>query len=67
MRNGAMTNALVVRKERLPRSQFNLRAARYVRMSTEYQQYSIENQVAVIGAYAQVHQLSIVRTYRTRS
>jgi DNA invertase Pin-like site-specific DNA recombinase len=40
------------------------RAAQYVRMSTDYQRYSIENQAAVIGAYAQAHDLSIVRTYR---
>jgi DNA invertase Pin-like site-specific DNA recombinase len=33
-------------------------------MSTDYQRYSIENQAAVIAAYAQLHQLSIVRTYR---
>jgi DNA invertase Pin-like site-specific DNA recombinase len=33
-------------------------------MSTDYQRYSIENQAAVIAAYAQLHDLSIVRTYR---
>jgi DNA invertase Pin-like site-specific DNA recombinase len=33
-------------------------------MSTDYQRYSIENQAAVIAAYAQAHDLSIVRTYR---
>lgn len=33
-------------------------------MSTDYRRYSIENQAAVIAAYAQVHNLSIVRTYR---
>jgi DNA invertase Pin-like site-specific DNA recombinase len=41
-----------------------LRAAQYVRMSTDHQQYSIANQAVVIAAYAQLHQLSIVRTYR---
>lgn len=41
-----------------------LRAAQYVRKSTAYQRYSIKNQAVVIAAYAQVHQLSIVRTYR---
>jgi DNA invertase Pin-like site-specific DNA recombinase len=41
-----------------------LRAEQYVRMSTDYQQYSIENQAVVIGAYAQLHKLSIIRTYR---
>lgn len=40
------------------------RAAQYVRMSTDRQQYSIEHQAAVIAAYAQTHQLMIIRTYR---
>jgi hypothetical protein len=43
-----MTNALVVHTKRLPQSQKALRAAQYVRMSTDYQQYSIENQAVVI-------------------
>lgn len=59
-----MANALVVRKTQLPRSKANLGAAQYVRMSTDYQRYSIENQAAVIATYAKVHQLSIIRTYR---
>jgi DNA invertase Pin-like site-specific DNA recombinase len=59
-----MANALVVHKDRLPRSLKNLRAAQYVRMSTDFQQYSIENQAVAIAAYAQLHNLSIVRTYR---
>src|SRR5713226_4102167 len=62
--SGTMANALVVHKDRLPQSQKILRAAQYVRMSTDYQRYSIENQAAVIAAYAQLHKLSIVRTYR---
>jgi hypothetical protein len=53
-----MANALVVHKDRLPQSQKLLHAAQYVRMSTDYQQYSIENQAAVIAAYAQLHKLS---------
>jgi len=32
-------------------------------MSTDYQRYSIENQAVVIAAYAQAHNLTIVRTY----
>ncbi|MEJ6885680.1 recombinase family protein [Bradyrhizobium diazoefficiens] len=40
------------------------RAVQYVRMSTERQQYSIENQAAAIAAYAHAHNLTIVRTYR---
>jgi DNA invertase Pin-like site-specific DNA recombinase len=59
-----MANALVVRKDQLPRDQKRFRAAQYVRMSTDHQRYSIENQAAVIGAYAQAHDLTIVRTYR---
>jgi DNA invertase Pin-like site-specific DNA recombinase len=59
-----MANALVVRRSLLPKSQTGIRAAQYVRMSTDYQRYSIENQAVAIGAYAQTHNLSIVRTYR---
>ena len=59
-----MANALVVHRSQLPKSRTTLRAAQYVRMSTDYQRYSIENQAAVIAAYAQLHDLSIVRTYR---
>ncbi|TPQ31534.1 recombinase family protein [Bradyrhizobium guangdongense] len=60
-----MGTALTVPKARLPRRQEqSLRAAQYVRMSTDYQQYSIENQAAVIAAFAQAHGLKIVRTYR---
>src|SRR5262245_41384120 len=59
-----MANALVTHKNQLPQAQKMRRAAQYVRMSTEYQKYSIENQAAAIAAYAQLHDLSIVRTYR---
>src|SRR6266851_2532480 len=59
-----MANALIVHKDRLPQSQKALRAAQYVRMSTDYQKYSIENQAVVIAAFAQLHKLTIVRTYR---
>lgn len=40
-----------------------LRAAQYVRMSTEHQQYSPENQLEVIRQYAATHQMEIVREY----
>src|SRR5258706_13418676 len=59
-----MANALIVRETFLPSSRKTHRAAQYVRMSTDYQRYSIENQAAVIAAYAQAHDLSIVQTYR---
>jgi DNA invertase Pin-like site-specific DNA recombinase len=43
----------------------NLRipAAQYLRMSTEHQQYSIENQSAAIQKYAECQGFDIVRTY----
>jgi DNA invertase Pin-like site-specific DNA recombinase len=59
-----MANALVVHKDRLPQSQKMHLAAQYVRMSTDQQKYSIENQAVAIAAYAQVHNLTIIRTYR---
>ncbi len=40
-----------------------LRAAQYLRMSTEHQQYSTENQADAIAHYAERHGLEIVRTY----
>jgi DNA invertase Pin-like site-specific DNA recombinase len=38
-------------------------AAQYLRMSTEHQQYSLENQSAAISRYAADHGFLIVRTY----
>jgi DNA invertase Pin-like site-specific DNA recombinase len=38
-------------------------AAQYLRMSTEHQQYSFENQEAVIQEYAKAHGFEIVRVY----
>ena len=40
-----------------------VRAAQYVRMSADLQQYSIENQKAAIQQYAQQHGFVVVRTY----
>ena len=40
-----------------------LRAAQYVRMSTEHQQYSTENQADAIRQYAERRGIEIVRTY----
>jgi DNA invertase Pin-like site-specific DNA recombinase len=59
-----MANALIVRRPKALVAQDAMRAAQYVRMSTDYQRYSIENQAAVIATYAQVHGFRIVRTYR---
>jgi DNA invertase Pin-like site-specific DNA recombinase len=41
----------------------NRRAAQYVRMSTELQQYSTANQMARIAEYAEANALTIVKTY----
>jgi DNA invertase Pin-like site-specific DNA recombinase len=38
-------------------------AAQYLRMSTEHQQYSLENQSSAIGKYADSHGFQIVQTY----
>lgn len=40
-----------------------VRAAQYVRMSTEHQQYSTDNQAAAIARYAEQRGYKIVRTY----
>lgn len=40
-----------------------LRAARYVRMSTDHQRYSTENQAEAIDRYAAARNMVIVRTY----
>lgn len=44
-------------------SEFALRAAEYVRMSTDHQKYSTENQSDAISQYAARRGLTIVRTY----
>ncbi len=40
-----------------------VRAAQYVRMSTEHQQYSPENQLEVVRQYAASHNMEIVQEY----
>ncbi len=47
-----MANALVIRKTQLPKLKKDLSAAQYVRMSTDHQRYSIQNQAAAIATYA---------------
>lgn len=59
-----MSNALIVHKAHLPKALLGVRAAQYVRMSTDRQQYSIQNQAAVIAAYAHAHNFTLVRTYK---
>ena len=39
------------------------RAAEYVRMSTEHQKYSTENQSDAIQRYAELHDMEVVKTY----
>lgn len=46
-----------------PKPPTAIRAAQYVRMSTEHQQYSTDNQAATIAIYAQKRGLEIVKTY----
>jgi DNA invertase Pin-like site-specific DNA recombinase len=38
-------------------------AAQYLRMSTEHQRYSLENQTAAIAEYAEARGFAIVQTY----
>lgn len=38
-------------------------AAQYLRMSTEHQQYSIENQAHVLGLYAAKHGFEVIHSY----
>jgi DNA invertase Pin-like site-specific DNA recombinase len=40
-----------------------MRAAQYVRMSTEHQRYSTKNQADIIAAYALCRDIDIIRTY----
>ena len=59
-----MANSLVIREgTSLAKRSRALRAAQYVRMSTDYQRYSIQNQAAAIAAFAQQQNLAIVCTY----
>jgi len=46
-----------------PASTELVRAAQYLRMSTEHQQYSILNQSAAIALYGAAHNLGIVRSF----
>lgn len=46
------------------RAEAAIQVAEYVRMSTDHQKYSTENQSDAIQAYASAHGMSLVRTYR---
>lgn len=41
-----------------------IKAAQYLRMSTDHQKYSLVNQAAVIALYAETHGYELVRTYQ---
>src|SRR5258708_17975107 len=41
--------------------------AQYLRMSTEHQQYSLENQSTAIRKYAEAHGIAVVQTYSDAS
>lgn len=49
--------------EAFPAQDELLPVAQYVRMSTEHQKYSTDNQAQVIAAYAELHKMRVVRTY----
>jgi len=59
-----MPNSLIIRGQSglVPPTSTG-RAAQYVRMSTEHQRYSTQNQAAAIAVYAAQHGLTITRTY----
>jgi DNA invertase Pin-like site-specific DNA recombinase len=57
-----MANSLIVRG-RSELATNTGRAAQYVRMSTDHQRYSTQNQEATNAVYAAQHGLTIVRTY----
>ena len=44
-------------------AKFPVPAAQYLRMSTEHQQYSLDNRSAAIQKYAECHGFTVVRTY----
>ena len=58
-----MVNALVLRRSARSAKAKELRAAQYVRMSTDHQKYSPENQRTAIAAYAAQRGIAIVRSY----
>jgi predicted site-specific integrase-resolvase len=58
-----LTFELVKTMEIIASSHTRSRAAEYVRMSTEHQQYSPENQLDIIRQYAADHNMEIVQVY----
>ena len=58
-----LTRSPIKNADYIPSSMARLPVAQYLRMSTEHQQYSTENQSISIVQYAQMHNMEIVRTY----
>jgi DNA invertase Pin-like site-specific DNA recombinase len=54
---------LTVKSEYLSSDHRVIRAAQYLRMSTEHQQYSLDNQSVAIVRYAEANRMTIVRTF----
>lgn len=59
----APSSLITVATEVPPPGGGRMRAAEYVRMSTDHQQYSVANQQDAIRRYAQAHNFQVVRTY----
>src|SRR5580658_9064948 len=57
---------MIETREQMTMENSPLRAAKYMRMSTEHEQYSIANQSAAMQEYANGHSMEIVRTYVDR-
>jgi predicted site-specific integrase-resolvase len=53
----------ITRMEKTPPASTTSKVAQYVRMSTQHQQYSPENQSDIIHRYAATHNMEIVQTY----
>jgi DNA invertase Pin-like site-specific DNA recombinase len=63
MTDGSKLSPTIPASERESAPEPLLPVAQYVRMSTEHQRYSTDNQMEAIAEYAARHGMSIVRTY----
>jgi DNA invertase Pin-like site-specific DNA recombinase len=48
----------------MPRAERSRHVAQYLRMSTDHQRYSLENQAAAIAEYAAIRDFEVVKTYK---
>lgn len=62
-RNSAVSVEKFMREHAQPTTAGPAPAAQYVRMSTEHQQYSTENQMDTMRRFAEARRMEIVRTY----